>query len=281
MLYFLEDSLKTRHPLVNDSYRSPIEIFDATVYKKGAFVIHMLREEVGDAHFWKSLNKYLTENQNRVVETSDLQRAFEETTGKQLDWFFDQWVYKAGFPDLRVRSFYHAPTRRLTMEVTQTQKVEGNTPAAFRLPVDIEISTASGNRTERVEITARSQRFVFKLDGKPLVVRFDKGERILKKVDFPQPASTLKYQLVDGAGNPEHTRAQVVYVGAGTSPARFGPESHGQGQALPLQSAFALNFENEAEDFILSGLLRKVFDGKYRRQGPVANALLIFHDKSS
>ncbi|HYG81215.1 MAG TPA: M1 family aminopeptidase [Pyrinomonadaceae bacterium] len=194
-LYFIEDLARHRRPLVFDRYRSPIDLFDSTVYKKGALVLHMLRETVGDELFWKALHRYLDENRFKPVTTADLRRVFEETTGRRLDWFFDQWVYKAGFPELRVRSFYSAPSRRLTLEVTQTQGQEAMTPLVFRLPMEIEIATQSGARTERVEITERTQRFTFQLDGKPLMVRFDKGMRLLKTVDFPQPASMLKYQL--------------------------------------------------------------------------------------
>jgi aminopeptidase N len=195
-LYFLEDLLKYRRPLVYNLSGPAIDIFDATVYKKGALVLHMLRETVGEEMFWKALHRYLNENKYKAVGTADLQRVFEETTGQRLDWFFDQWVYKAGHPELCVRSFYNARTRKLSLEVTQTQSAEAITPLIFRLPVEIELATAAtGARTERIEITQRSQRFTFQLDGKPLMIRFDKGARILKKIDFPQPASMLKYQL--------------------------------------------------------------------------------------
>ena len=198
-LYFLEDTLKYRRPIVYDRYRAPIDLFDATLYKKGALILHMLRETVGDEMFWKALNKYLNENQNKVVETSDLQRAFEETTGQKLDWFFDQWVYKAGYPELRVRSLYDAQTKTLTLSVAQTQTPDAMTPAVFRLPVDIELATAAGAHTEHIEINQRSQRFTFKLESKPLLIRFDKNESILKKLDFPQPTARLSYQLAHSA----------------------------------------------------------------------------------
>ncbi|HUQ31565.1 MAG TPA: M1 family aminopeptidase [Pyrinomonadaceae bacterium] len=214
-LYFLEDLLRYRRPLVYNLYGSAIDIFDATAYKKGALVLHMLRETVGDELFWKALHRYLEENKYKPVESADLQRIFEETTGKRLDWFFDQWVYKAGYPELRVRSFYQAPTRKLTLEVTQTQSAEAMTPLVFRLPVQIEIGTDAGEKTESIEITRRTQRFTFQLDGKPLMIRFDKGARILKKVDFPQPASMLKYQLThssDSIGRSEaaETLARMI-----------------------------------------------------------------------
>ena len=194
-LYFLEDAFKYRRPLVYRRYQSPIDLFDATLYKKGALVLHMLRETVGDELFWKALNHYLSENQNKVVETRDLQKAFEETTGEKLSWFFEQWVYKAGFPELRVRSHYEPRTRQLTLNVVQTQVPDAQTPAVFRLPVEIEVETATGKRTERILITERQQRFTFKTDGKPSRISFDKREGILKKLDFPQPGGGVARKL--------------------------------------------------------------------------------------
>lgn len=185
-LFISEDTYRYRRPIVYDRYRQPIDLFDMTLYKKGALIIHMLRETVGDELFWKSLNRYLTDNQNRNVVTADLQRAFEQTTGQQLDWFFDQWVYHAGYPELRVRSAYNSSTQQLTLSVTQTQTPDDSTPAVFRLPIDIELATARGTRTEHIELTQRSQSFTFKLDGKPLMIGFDKDEKILKKLDFPR-----------------------------------------------------------------------------------------------
>ncbi|HEY0406007.1 MAG TPA: DUF3458 domain-containing protein, partial [Pyrinomonadaceae bacterium] len=163
-------------------------------YKKGALVLHMLRETVGDELFWKSLHRYLLDNQYRNVVTADLQRAFEQTTGQKLDWFFNQWVYRAGFPELRVRSSYNPATRQLSLNVAQTQTPDAATPEVFRLPLDIELATARGPRTEHIEITQRVQSFTFQLDGRPLMIRFDKGEKILKKLDFPRSRAMLAYQ---------------------------------------------------------------------------------------
>jgi aminopeptidase N len=194
-IYLMEDALRYRRPIVFDRYQSPGQLFDATLYQKGGFVLHMLREVVGDEIFWKSLHKYLDEHQYGSVETSDLQRAFEQTSGKRLDWFFDQWVYKAGYPELRVRYNYDEASRELTLTVEQTQTPDAQTPAVFRLPLEIELATSAGQRTERIEIMRRDEAFSFKLDGKPLMIRFDKGSRILKRLDFPQPEEMLSYQL--------------------------------------------------------------------------------------
>jgi aminopeptidase N len=209
--YFSEDPSHKRHPLVNTRYPLSMELFDATTYKKGAIVIHMLRETVGDELFWKALNVYLNEFKYRNAETRDLQRVFERVTGQQLEWFFDQWVYKAGYPELRVRSNYNPAQGQLTLNVTQTQKPDSNTPTVFRLPVEIEIVTASGSRTERIEINQRIQSFTFKLDGPPRMITFDKGARLLKKLDFPQTRAASAYLLIDGADLTAQKQAARAY----------------------------------------------------------------------
>lgn len=288
-LYFLEDGLKYRRPIVYDRYRQPVDLFDATLYKKGALILHMLRETVGDEMFWKALHNYLIENQNKVVETIDLERAFEETTGQKLDWFFDQWVYKAGFPELRVRSLYHPQTRTLTLDVAQTQTPDATTPAVFRLPVEIELTTAQGKRTEHIEITQRQQRFTFKLDSKPLLIRFDKGERILKKLDFPQPTARLAYQLshsADAAGRIEAAEALALQANrmkldsnviaalqrSATSDSFDGVRAAASSALKQLSKMTVRNVqEGRALSFTSSALRRRAFDGMYKAQAQSGN----------
>jgi aminopeptidase N len=189
LIYFSEDALRYRRPLVYDHYQAPIDLFDATLYKKGALVVHMLRETVGDDMFWRALNRYLNDNKDGDVETADLERAFEKTTGKDLKWFFEQWVYKAGYPELTTSYSYDAVSKQVSVDVEQTQTPDATTPAVFRLPLDIELVTAEGARTETVDVTQRKQRFSFPLSGKPLAVNFDKEVKLLKKINVPQPAA--------------------------------------------------------------------------------------------
>jgi len=211
--YMREDTARYRRPLIYNRYRVPIDLFDATLYQKGAFVLHTLRGVVGDETFWKALNLYLRENQYRNVETADLQRVFERVSNRKLDWFFDQWVTKAGYPELRARYVYDAATKKLTLNVAQTQTPDDLTPAVFRLPVEIELATAGDTRTERIEITQREQSFTFSMDGEPRMIRFDKDSRILKTLDFPQSNAMLSYQLThsaDAVGRIEAAEALAV-----------------------------------------------------------------------
>src|SRR5713101_2859926 len=100
--YFEEDAKEYRRPIVCNLYREPIELFDRHLYQKGGLVLHMLRAVLGDALFWKAMHHYCVTHRGQNVITTDLQRAIEEATGKSLDWFFHQWVYQAGHPELEV-----------------------------------------------------------------------------------------------------------------------------------------------------------------------------------
>jgi aminopeptidase N len=194
--YFSEDAYQYRRPVISNRYQNPVDLFDSTLYKKGGVIVHMLREVVGDEVFWKALNEYLNEFKYQNTDARDIQHVFERVSGKSLDWFFDQWLYKAGYPELRVRQSYDPQTRKLMLDVEQTQAPDTTTPEVFRLPnVEIEIGTTRGRKTERIDITKRTERFTFNLDSRPRMVVFDKGERVLKKLDFPQSSEMTAYQL--------------------------------------------------------------------------------------
>lgn len=184
--YFMEETF-IKHPLQNPKALPNILLFDATTYKKGGVVVHMLRETVGDEIFWKALNNYLNRHRFGNVESSDLQAVFEETSGKKLDWFFNQWVKSGGYPKLKVTPTYNAKTKKLTLDVKQTQTVvrsEGSPVAAFRFSAEVEVITPQGAKIEKIEMTEREQVFTFDSASKPTKINFDKREQVLKKLDM-------------------------------------------------------------------------------------------------
>ena len=103
-IHFAENKPKRlRHGLFNQLARPDDSIFDTTTYQKGGVVIHTLREEIGDKAFWKGVNIYLERHKFENVETSDLQKAMEEASKQKLNWFFSQWVYGGGNPQIEVK----------------------------------------------------------------------------------------------------------------------------------------------------------------------------------
>ena len=180
-MFLVDDTVnRKRHGLFNQRAGDVSELFDnsAITYSKGGVVIHMLREQVGDANFWKAINLYLTRHRLGNVETSDLKNVMEETSGQDLDWFFDQWVYGVGAPKLDIRKSYSPASKTLKLTVTQIQNPANLVPAVFKMPLDVEVVTALGNKVYTVDLTKRIGTFNITLDGAPTSVSFDVNEKI-------------------------------------------------------------------------------------------------------
>ncbi|HEY9157419.1 DUF3458 domain-containing protein [Candidatus Binatus sp.] len=194
--YLDEDANHYRRPIVCNRYRTPIELFDRHLYEKGSLVLHMLRRVSGDDLFFKSLNLYCTRHRGANVITQDLQRAFEDTTGRNLDFFFDQWVYKEGHPEIEVSSAFDDKKKLLSVTVKQTHKTGDTIVSAFSFPVTIALMDAEGRETrQRVEIKDREQVFNFVMDKAPKAVRFDPEHDIVKTLKHKRGREALEAEL--------------------------------------------------------------------------------------
>ena len=205
---YLEADARGRRPIVYNVYRkNGNELFDRHVYDKGALALNMLRFVVGDEPFWRAVKLYTRRNQWREVITADLERAFEEATGRSLARFFEQWLYKAGHPDFNVRYSWDDEHNLARLTVRQTQEETALTPI-FVTPVEIgfmvpEKDGAHGDdpkakatlTTFRVQVDTAEQTFYFPLPRRPFSVRFDQGGWLIKTLDFERPADMLRYQL--------------------------------------------------------------------------------------
>jgi len=199
--YLAEDY---RRPIVERKYAAPVDIFDRHLYEKGAIVLHMLRNELGRERFYRALRHYVRANRDRNVMTPDFQRAIEEATGRNLDWFFDQWIFKPGHPDFKVVYKWDAAAKQATLEVEQKQE----TP--FRCSVEIAFLLESGRVVYQAQIGEKRQTLTYDLDAQPQAAQFDAGFGILKTIDFERPYEMLIYQARnddDAAGRIEAARA--------------------------------------------------------------------------
>jgi aminopeptidase N len=198
--YFRAWDEGSRRPIVTSRYYDPDALFDAYAYPRGGAVLNMLRFVLGEDLFWKAINHYVHKNEWRNVETSDLKAAIEEATGQNLDWFFDEWVYRMGHPQFEIASKYDG-AKSLKLTVKQTQKPDDKrpwftSPEFFMMPVDIAITTSGGERIHRVWIDKAEKEFTFDVDSKPLIVNFDRGNYLIKQVKFERSDDELAYQLL-------------------------------------------------------------------------------------
>ena len=187
---------KTRYirPIVSDRYDKPGEMFDSHTYPKGARVLHMLRSLVGDEPFFKTLSHFLHRYAFDAVDTDDFIRSVKTVTGQNLDWFFDQWLFKPGHPVFEVKSEWDAAGKVVRLKVAQVQDFSKGVPV-FRVPVSIKLVTPGKTDIRKVWIKEREETFEFPLEAKPLLVRFDEDNVLIKEITFPKEREELLYQL--------------------------------------------------------------------------------------
>ena len=204
---YLSADKRGRRPIVYNVYRkNGNELFDRHNYEKGSRVLHMLRQVVGDAAFWRGMQRYAQRNREREVITADFERAHEEASGRSLAQFFEQWVYKAGHPEFEVSYSWDDEHKLAKLHVQQKQKVTEQTPL-FVTPVDLaffvpqrEDEQPEGEgfmapQVVRVQVEEADQTFYIPLARRPFGVRFDFGGWLIKTLDFDLPADLLRFQL--------------------------------------------------------------------------------------
>lgn len=169
-------------------YASREDMFDAVSYNKGGRILHMLRNVVGDEAFFKSLNNYLTTNKFKTGEAHQLRLAFEEVTGRDLNWFWNQWYYGSGHPKLKISYNFDSSKNISSVIIDQVQK----SGKAFILPMAVDIYV-DGKATRQL-ITAKnlSDTFTFNVSKMPDWISVDADKILLaEKTDSKTEANYL------------------------------------------------------------------------------------------
>ncbi|MFZ5889881.1 MAG: M1 family aminopeptidase [Myxococcota bacterium] len=194
--YLSEAGGRYQRPIVCREYHEPIDLFDRHLYEKGGLVLHMLRRRLGDKAFFAGVKHYLSAHAHGSVETVDLQRALEHSSGASLDRFFDQWVLRPGHPDLKVKVGYEDGL--LTVSVKQSQK--GNDVATFDFDFEIEVQTADGELSRhKKHVTTSHDSIALKLPKRPSYVGVDPEMRVVGALTLEVPNDMLKNQLSQGS----------------------------------------------------------------------------------
>ncbi len=192
--YFEEDKDRYRRPMVTNTFKNANDLFDRHLYEKGSLILHMIRQQLGDKAWWRSLNLYLKRHKGKNVETIDLIEAFREATGRNLREFFDQWIYKAGHPEYRVRTWWDARQKKQFIRVIQAHAT-GNETGLFSLPVTFALHTTSGVERRMEKVDKKEHIFSYALREEPEFVLFDPEHTILKKINFVKPEAMWFAQL--------------------------------------------------------------------------------------
>jgi aminopeptidase N len=170
---YLQSNSATKD-LVRFKYADKEDMFDAVSYNKGGRILHMLRNYVGDDAFFKSLNNYLTTNKFKAGEAHQLRLAFEEVTGQDLNWYWNQWYFGAGHPKLKIDYSYDDAAGKALVTIEQTQTGD----KIFKLPVAVDIYNGAVKKRYTVWAENKIDSFYFNYTQKPDLINVD-GDKVL------------------------------------------------------------------------------------------------------
>ncbi len=177
------------HNLVWFDYKSREDMFDGHSYNKGGRILHMLRKYIGDEAFFLGLKNYLKQNQFKAAEFHQLRLAFEDVSGQDLNWFFNQWYLDKGHPTLDV-SYNTDAANTVSITVKQKQKDFG----LFKLPVDVTVYDDLGATTSRHWFNDESTTVSIPTQGTVKNVIFDSEAMLLCKMEEKKDASWYAFQ---------------------------------------------------------------------------------------
>ncbi len=172
---------------------------------------------------FRSLQHYLEANRLKTVVTADLVKALnQQRAGRNQDGFFN----RVDLPGARRLSSTVStlPTTPVAEEAESHGEADAEdgraTLGLFNVPVEVAISTASGTKTFPITVSKQEETFSFPADSKPLLVLFDKGDKILKSVDFHKTTAQWIYQLLNAEDVPDRAdAAQALPAGIKGDPA--------------------------------------------------------------
>jgi aminopeptidase N len=161
--YLEEDGGRYRRALVTNQYVDAYELFDRVAYEKGSLVLHYLSTILGEERFRAAVKLYTTRHQHDLVETTDWRQAIEDATGEAMDWFFADWVYRAGHPTINASWHYDASRKHVIVDLEQQLPDDG---MPYRLAVTLWIGIKNGAvRREIVTLHKLRDVVVFAVDA--------------------------------------------------------------------------------------------------------------------
>ncbi len=164
----IDYSKKNPVPIINTSISNYNQLLNPNSYQKGAWVLHMLRKEIGDEIFWKGIRKYYETYKYSNAVSEDFQKIMEQVSGKKLDDFFNQWLYKPGQPTLAFE-WKQTKKRKISLTIKQTQSGQ-----AFVFPLELELITEDGRKHfKNIKIQTKDQSFTLKVKSKIKSINLD------------------------------------------------------------------------------------------------------------
>lgn len=190
MAQYLGSANDAKKDLVRFRYSDKEDMFDLVSYQKGGRVQHMLRNYVGDDAYFKSLNNYLNANKFKNGEAHQMRLAFEEVTGKDMSWFWNQWYFGSGHPVVKIDYNYDVPGKAMVI-IEQTQK----TDKVFKLPLAIDVYNGAAKTRYNVWAENKIDTFTFNYSQKPDLINVDADKVMLWQKTDNKTAENFIHQI--------------------------------------------------------------------------------------
>ena len=205
--YLSEVAERYARPIVARKFDAPIDLFDRHLYEKGALVLHELRCRLGDDEFYASVREYVAAHAGGSVETVDLARAVERITGRNVDRFFDEYVHRAGHPQLKVDVRYEAEKKHVRLSVRQTQEGE-----VYALSVPVQLVIADKSTSHSLALTQKEQVFFLPAAREPAQVIIDPRRDLLATLEVEKPVGLWRTELLQAEVSRARTEAAAALV---------------------------------------------------------------------
>jgi aminopeptidase N len=161
--------------LVRFHYVNREDMFDTVSYHKGNAILHMLRDVIGDEAFFEGMNTYLTTYKYGTAEAHQLRLVFEKVSGKDLNWFFNQWYYSNGHIKMNVTYDYNTINKTVTVNINQKGK-------SFKFPLSIDIYEETEKTTHNVWVDSAQNSFTFSFNRLPKFINIDAKHVLLAEI---------------------------------------------------------------------------------------------------
>ncbi len=201
---YLEGQNLDKH-LVRFNYTDKEDMFDLVSYNKGGTILHMLRNYLGDEAFFEGLKVYLNKFKYKPAEVHQLRLVLEEVSGKDLNWFFNQWYYNAGHPRIDVSYDYNLLEKKVTVNLLQLQ------PNEFKFPLAIDIFENGTRKRHQVFVNSRDASFTFNYSKQPTFIQINSDGVLLCEITENKVLSDYLFQLKN-AKNYAHRREALLEI---------------------------------------------------------------------
>jgi len=196
---------------VYDPVGQGFNLFDQVVYSKGAWVLHTLRGVLGDSVFFRCLGAYRERFAGRSAVSGELQSVIDSVAGRNMEWFFNEWIYGPGWPEYASRTSWDQET--LTLIIFQRQSLAWPT---YRMPIQVSVFSGQSGTTTTVWDSMRTQSFRLPCPSIPDSVVLDREGWILKRIVPPPDAVTggprpVSFVLSQNYPNPFNPATTIRY----------------------------------------------------------------------